>query len=104
MNTSTTHNAGWKLCALTCLAMTFLSLIPQIHLWFVRGREWNGAYVSLKGDEPFYSAYINSLIDGRARRNDPYAAKDNSPQSPIPESTFSIQFLPAYVISLPARI
>ena len=94
---------SWKLCALTCLAMTFLSLIPQIHLWLVRGREWNGAYVSLQGDEPFYSAYINSLIDGRARRNDPYAARDNSPQSPIPESTFSIQFLPAYVISLLAK-
>ena len=88
---------------MTCLAMTFLSLIPQIHLWLVRGREWNGAYVSLQGDEPFYSAYINSLIDGRARRNDPYAARDNSRQSSIPESTFSIQFLPAYVISLLAR-
>ena len=44
------------------------------------------------------------LIDGRARRNDPYAARDNSPQSPIPESTFSIQFLPAYVISLLAKM
>ena len=94
----------WKLCALTCLAMTFLSLIPQLHLWLVRGREWNGAYVSLQGDEPFYSAYINSLLDGRARRNDPYAARDNTPQSPIPESTFSIQFLPAYVITFLARI
>ena len=94
----------WKLCALTCLATTFLSFIPQLHLWLVRGREWNGAYVSLQGDEPFYSAYINTLIDGRARRNDPYGAKDNSPQSPIPESTFSIQFVPAYVISFLARI
>jgi len=84
--------------------MTFLSLIPQLHLWLVRGRDWNGAYVSLQGDEPFYSAYINSLIDGRARRNDPYAARDNTPQSPIPESTFSIQFLPAYVITFLARI
>src|SRR4030095_7185432 len=94
----------WKLCALTCLAMTFLSLIPQLHLWLVRGRDWNGAYVSLQGDEPFYAAYINSLIDGRARRNDPYAAKANTPQSPIPESTFSIQFVPAYVISVLARL
>ncbi len=84
--------------------MTLLSLIPQIHLWFVRGKDWNGAYVSLQGDESFYSAYVNTLIDGRARRNDPYAARDNTPESPIPESTFSIQFVPAYVISLLARI
>jgi hypothetical protein len=84
--------------------VVLLSLIPQLHLWLVRGRDWNGAYVSLQGDEPLYSAYVNSLIDGRARRNDPYAAKDNSPQSPIPESTFSIQFVPSYVISHLARL
>src|SRR4029077_21085347 len=104
MNISTSKSTGWKVCVLTCLAMTFLSLMPQLHLWLVRGRDWNGAYVSLQGDESFYSAYVNTLIDSRARRNDPYAAKDNSPQSPIPESTFSIQFVPAYVISLLARI
>src|SRR6266545_3790287 len=95
---------GWKLCALTCLAMVLLSLIPQVHLWLVRGRDWNGAYVTLQGDEPLYSAYINSLIDGRARRNDPFAARDNTAQSPIPESTFSIQFIPAYVLAFLARI
>src|SRR5206468_3286474 len=48
--------------------------------------------------------YINSLIDGRTRRNDPYGAKDDSPTSPLPESTFSIQFIPPYVISFLARI
>ena len=84
--------------------MLLLSLIPQFHLWLVLGREWNGAYVILQGDEPFYSAYINSLVDGRARRNDPYAARDNTLQSAIPESTFSIQFIPAYVISFFARL
>jgi hypothetical protein len=97
-------NRGSKLCALTCLTMVLLSLIPQLHLWFVRGREWNGAYVSLQGDEPLYSAYTNSLVDGRTRRNDPYAGKDSSAQSPVPESTFSIQFLPAFVIAWLTRI
>ncbi len=95
--------AKWKWCAVTCLAMLLLSLMPQIHLWIVRGRDWNGAYVSLQGDEPFYSAYINALIDGRTRKNDPYAAKDSTPASPLPESTFSIQFIPPYVISFLAR-
>jgi hypothetical protein len=103
MNHFSSYATQWKWCALTCLAMVLLSLIPQLHLWLVRGQDWNGAYVSLQGDEPFYSAYINTLIDGRARRNDPYAGKDNSALSPLPESTFSIQFIPAYFISFLAR-
>ncbi len=60
--------------------------------------------MSLQGDEFLYSAYINTLIDRRARRNDPFAAKDSTSRSPLPESTFSIQFIPAYVISFLARI
>jgi len=84
--------------------MVLLSLIPQVHLWTDRGRDWNGAYVSPQGDEPLYSAYINALINGRSRKNDPFGAKDDTPISPLPESTFSIQFVPAYVISCLARI
>jgi hypothetical protein len=83
--------------------MVLLSLIPQLHLWLVRGRDWNGAYVSPQGDEPLYSAYINALIDGRTRKNDPFGGKDSSSRAPLPESTFSIQFVPAYAIALPAR-
>jgi hypothetical protein len=86
------------------MAMVLLSLVPQIHLWVARGRDWNGAYVSPQGDEPLYSAYINALINGRARKNDPFGAKDDTPASPLPESTFSIQLAPAYVISFLARI
>src|SRR5216683_1767846 len=97
MNRSPSDIAKWKLCAATSAAMILLSLIPQIHLWIVRGRDWNGAYVTSQGDEPLYSAYINALIDGRTRRNDPFAAKDDTSTSPLPESTFSIQFVPAYV-------
>src|SRR5882724_10292422 len=99
MRTSPSYMAGWKLCALTCLAMTLLSLIPQIHLWYLRGADWNGVYVTLQGDEPLYSAYTNALIDGRSRRNSPTAAKDDTSSAPLPESTFSIQYLPAYIIS-----
>lgn len=83
--------------------MVLLSLIPQIHLWIVRGREWNGAYVSAQGDEVLYSGYINALIEGRKRKNDPFGARDNSTRAPLPESLFSIQFVPAYMIALPAR-
>src|SRR5437870_913925 len=103
MNRSPSLAAKSKYCALASLAIMLLSLIPQIHLWLVRGREWNGAYVTVQGDEPLYAAYINSLSDGRTRRNDPYGAKDDSPMSPLPESTFSIQFIPPYVISFLTR-
>src|SRR6266567_6693566 len=99
MSASPSYVARWKLCALVCLAMALLSLIPQLHLWMVRGRDWNGAYVSPTGDEVIYSAYINALIAGRTRKNDPFAGKDSTSKYPLPESTFSIQFIPAYVIA-----
>ena len=83
--------------------MVLLSLIPQFHLWLVRGRDWNGAYVSPQGDEPLYSAYINALIEGRTRKNDPFGGQDSSSSVNLPESIFSIQFVPAYAIALPAR-
>lgn len=82
----------------------FLSLLPQVHLWVVRGKDWNGTYVSPQGDEPLYSAYINALIDGRARKNDPFLGKDNAAGAPLPESTFSIQVVPAYAIAYGARV
>ena len=103
MSTLPSYATTWKWCALASMAMVLLSLIPQIHLWILRGREWNGAYVSPHGDEPLYSGYINALIDGRARKNDPFGGRDNSAGAPLPESIFSIQFLPAYVISFLAR-
>jgi hypothetical protein len=95
--------ARWKLCALISLALVLLSLIPQIQLWITRGREWNGAYVATQGDELLYSAYINSLMDGRSRKNDPFGGRDSVSGSPLPESTFSIQFIPSYAIASVAR-
>jgi hypothetical protein len=85
------------------MAISFLALMPQIHFWLVRGPDWNGAYATLQGDEFLYSAYINALIDGRPRRNDPFAGRDSIPKSPLSESTFSIQFIPSFVIARLAR-
>jgi len=82
--------------------MVLLSLLPQIHLWIVRGSEWNGAYTSIHGDESIYSAYVNALINGRPRRYDPFTGQDKNVG--LPESTFSIQFIPGYAIAYLARL
>ncbi len=82
--------------------MLLLSLLPQIHLWMVRGKDWHGAYTSLHGDESVYSAYTNALINGRPRRYDPYTGQDKNVG--LPESTFSIQLIPAYAVSYVARL
>ena len=104
MSSSSSNKTAWKLCALVCLSVIMLSLIPQLHLWLVRGREWNGAYVTLQGDEPLYSAYVNALIDGRDRRNAPFTARDHTVSSPLGESTFSIQFIPSYTLWFLAKL
>jgi hypothetical protein len=96
--------ANWKWGIWPALAVTLLSLYPQFLMWGVRGREWNGAYAEFHGDEWVYSAYVQALIDGRPRRNDPYTGRDDRPNQRQPESLFSIQFVPAYLIAAPARV
>lgn len=91
-------------CVVALIAIVLLSLAPQIHLWVSRGSEWNGAYAGIQGDEFLYSGYINALLHGRPRRNDPFAGQDSTPTSPLPESTFSIQFIPSYLIAWIGRV
>ncbi len=97
-------STNWKWGIWGALAITLLSLYPQLLMWGVRGGEWNGAYAEFHGDEWVYSAYVQALIDGRPRRNDPYTGRDDRPNQPQPESLFSIQFVPAYLIAIPARV
>lgn len=103
MSASPPSGITWKYSVLPVLAIVFAAMIPQIHFWLVRGSSWNGAYAIFQGDETYYSAYINALIDGRPRRNDPFTGQDDHPQAPMSESLFSIQFLPPYTIAFFAR-
>lgn len=96
-------SANSKWLAFATLAITLLAIYPQINMWLARGKDWHGSYVLVQGDENAYSAYINALIDGRPRRNDPHSGRDDAPGAPQPESLFSIQFIPAYAVALPAR-
>ena len=94
----------WRWGALAALAIMLLALWPQMNIWIARGSNWQGSYVAVQGDEVAYSAYINALIEGRPRRNDPYTGRVDRPDQPLPESLFSVQFIPAYAIALPARL
>ena len=71
---------------------------------YLRGSDWNGHYAYNDIDEVAYAGYLNALIDGRPRKNDPYTGRDDSPENPQPESLFSIQFIAPYTIALPARL
>jgi hypothetical protein len=93
----------WHLAALAGLAMAILGVYPQINLWAIRGHDWNGAYAYNDIDEVAYASYLQALIDGRPRRNDPFTGRDHSVETPQPESLFSIQFIPPYTIALAAR-
>ncbi len=96
----------WRWGVTAALSMMILSFYPQIHFWAVRGAEWNGSYAAIEGvgDEVAYSAYVNALIDGRPRRNDPYTGRDFNNGAHQSDSLFSIQFVPAYLIAVPARV
>ena len=100
----TEQRVEWKWGVLAALAMTIIGLYPQVNLWMVRGSEWQGSYALTQGDEVMYSAYVSALIDGRPRRNDPFNGRDAVPGQPQYESLNSIQFVPAYVVALPARL
>src|SRR6266498_5854672 len=105
-NVSGGSEIRWRWGALAACVMTLLSVYPQLHLWFTRGEYWQHAvaYNHGLGDEVSYAAYINALVEGRPRRSDPYTGRDDRPGVSQPESLFSIQFIPAYAIALPARV
>src|SRR5437868_5827411 len=92
---------SWGWGVLAALAMALLSLFPQIDLWHMRDADWQGGIAFHAYDEGIYAAYVNGLILGRSRRIDPLASYEAG--KPQPESLFSIQFVPAYLIALPAR-
>jgi hypothetical protein len=104
MNLGSPRVATFKWCIPAVAAITLLALLPQLHFWLMRGSQWHGAYAVVQPDELFYSAYINALIDGRPRRNDPFSGRDDHPKAPLPESVLFIHsIVPAYIVAFVAR-
>jgi hypothetical protein len=94
----------WRYGIIAGLFLAIFSLYPQFKMLYLRGAEWNGHYAYNDIDEVAYAGYLNALIDGRPRKNDPYTGRDDSPENPQPESLFSIQFIAPYTIAVPARL
>lgn len=95
---------GWLFAAAAGLIMAFFAVYPQLSFENLRGSEFEGAFATYDLDEMAYASYLQALIDGRPRKNDPYTGHDASAADPQPESLFSIQFLPAYLAAVPARL
>jgi hypothetical protein len=94
----------WRFGLLAAVAVTLVAFAPQLYFNLSRGSHWNGAYAQTHGDESVYASYLNSLIDGRPRRNNPYSGRDDSQEHPAAESYLSVQFLPPFLIATTARL
>jgi hypothetical protein len=90
----------WKFGILAGLAVVVVTMIPQLSLWIERGGEGHGAFAIVDPDELAYSGYINSIVNGKSRRNDPFLGGATTEH----ETYFSIQFIPAYAVTLVARV
>jgi hypothetical protein len=88
---------------LTATLISFFALLPQVDLWISRGTSWNGTYAISADDEPAYAAYLQSIIDGKPRRNSPYSGTLDTAENPQKESLFSIQFFTTYPLALISR-
>ena len=104
MSAPSSKVSSWKWSALAALPILLLSLGPQITFWYDRGSQWQGAYATLNADEFLYSGYLNALIDGRPRRNDPFTGEQNGETTPLPETAFSIQLIPPFILSFLAKL
>lgn len=98
------NRQNWKYVLVPVIAIVFLAIYPQLSSWVFQRVAWQGSYQVSNYDEVAYSAYINALINGAPRKNDPFVGLSDSPETPQPETLYSIQFIPAYAIALPARL
>jgi hypothetical protein len=85
---------------LAATIVTLIAIAPQLYFCFQRGNQWNGSYAQTHGDESVYAAYLNSLIDGRPRRNNPYTGRDDQQ---FAESYLSVQAFPPVLLAKFAR-
>lgn len=86
------------------IILVILAVYPQLRLHYLRGSEWKGSFASCDLDEMAYASYLQALIDGRPRKNDPYTGRDAEAAESGRESLFSVQFAIPYLVAAPARL
>jgi len=101
--TTTPTRIRWKLGIMAAIGVVLVTMIPQVTLWIERRTETNGAYVLTDPDELVYSAYLNSIIAGKPRRNDPFLPHANE-TAVTHETYFSVQFLPPFAIASVSKL
>jgi hypothetical protein len=95
----------WRFGVLAGIFLAIFCLYPQFKMFYLRGGEWNGHYAYNDIDEVAYASYVRALVDGRPRAKTTLTpAVTNRPETPQPESLFSIQFAAPYTIAIPARV
>jgi hypothetical protein len=98
-------NLKWKFAVFAGIVLAVFALYPQARLMFyLRGQQWQGNFAITDTDEMAYAAYLQSLIDGKARKNNPHTKHEDTTETPQDESLFSVQFFVPYLIAVPARI
>ena len=90
----------WKFGILAGLAVVLVTMIPQLSVWIERGAEGHGAFAIVDPDELAYSGYLNMIVNGKSRRNDPFLGGASTEH----ETYFSIQFIPTYVPAFVAKL
>ena len=94
----------WRYGIIAGVFLVVFACYPQFKMWYAQGENWQGHYAYNDIDEVAYASYLKALIDGRPRKNDPYSGRDDSTDTPQPESLFSIQFAAPYAIAVPAQM
>jgi hypothetical protein len=90
----------WKFGILAGLAVVLVTMIPQLSLWIDLRGVGHGAYAIVDPDELAYSGYLNSIVNGKSRRSDPFLGGASTEH----ETYFSIQFVPTYALSSVAKL
>jgi hypothetical protein len=93
----------WRWAAPVSMLSTLRSVYPLLHLRLTKGSDWHGSFAYLFPDELPYAAYLNAIVTGRPRRNNPYTGEQDRVDAPLAESSFSIQFPPAYAAAALTR-
>jgi len=86
------NKSFWLWSVLTGFLFVMVALAPQFDLINSRGTDWNGVYAISEFDEFAYTAYVQSVIDGKPRRNSPFSGRVDSPQTPQKESYSPFSF------------